>query len=273
MEEYVRTATECAVCLDVFKEPKTLFCLHTFCNACVRNVTNNHQITCPICLAVSAEEDVRDDFRIKELLQIRTNRLDTVGFTAKQQATDHLKNLQFFRDQYQSRLDKINDSSKLLKTKLIDQVRSNKRAFIAAMEIKCAATEAEIDERVMNSDVIKRARQTIADIDARVNEVKGALTDDTAGTPSVGTTKRFGQELVDFAERGPPENFTAKQPDIPFATRSHTDCSLDCIGRLCYNFVLRKASSVTNATTIRVNDVRYKIESQSHAGLHSSSNE
>ena len=271
MEEYVRRRIECAVCLDVFKEPKALPCLHTYCKACVTRITKKHRVTCPICQAVSDDLDVMDDFRIKELLQIRTNRLETAGFTAKQQATDHLKNLQFFRDQYQSRLDKINDSNKLLKTKLINQVRSNKRAFIAAMEIKCAATEAEIDERVMNSDVIKRAKQTIADIDARVNEVKDALTDDTAGTPSVDTTKRFSQELVDFAERGPPEKYTAKQPDIPFATRSHTDCSLDCIGRLCYNFVLRKASSVTNATTIRVNDVRYKIESQSHAGHSSSS--
>ena len=43
----------CAICLDEFKEPKVLQCLHTYCKEClvklVKRKVQEHVITCPEC--------------------------------------------------------------------------------------------------------------------------------------------------------------------------------------------------------------------------------
>ena len=44
---------ECAVCMEQFKEPKVLPCLHTFCMRCLQKLLKkqgpDHVITCPEC--------------------------------------------------------------------------------------------------------------------------------------------------------------------------------------------------------------------------------
>ena len=44
---------ECLVCMEQFKEPKVLPCLHTFCMTCLQKLLKkqgaDHVITCPEC--------------------------------------------------------------------------------------------------------------------------------------------------------------------------------------------------------------------------------
>ena len=214
MEGFIREQTECAVCLDIINEPKSLTCLHTFCSECVYQVTKRRRVTCPICQTVSDDEDIKDDFKVKELLEIRRQNSKISGLTAKQQITDHLKNLQFLKEQYQDRVDHIDVRGTLLKAQLMKQLCSNKRKFIAAFEKQCAAAELEIAESVMDGDVIKRARQTIADIDTYLNDTKYTLKT-AAGSATVDVTKRFAQQLANLAERGPPETYVAKYAPLP----------------------------------------------------------
>ena len=114
----------------------------------------------------------------------------------------------------------------------------NGRKLMVAIEKKCAATKQEIDESFVDGDVIKRAKETIADIDVRVNAVRDRVTA-TAGVPTVDRAKRFGQELIDLAERGPPEleAFVAQQrlPDIPLIMRSYSEAELDSLVQLCFS--------------------------------------
>lgn len=45
--------TECSLCLELFKEPKILPCIHTFCLQCLEKYGEDHnpgdKITCPLC--------------------------------------------------------------------------------------------------------------------------------------------------------------------------------------------------------------------------------
>ena len=47
----------CAVCMEHFKEPKVLPCLHTYCKECLEKLVKkqryDHVITCPECRKAS----------------------------------------------------------------------------------------------------------------------------------------------------------------------------------------------------------------------------
>ena len=51
--EEVANSFSCAVCLEEFKEPKALQCLHTYCKEClvklVKKKGHDHVIPCPVC--------------------------------------------------------------------------------------------------------------------------------------------------------------------------------------------------------------------------------
>ena len=53
LPEKVDKQLTCAVCIEQFKEPKVLPCLHTYCKGClvklVRKQGADHVITCPEC--------------------------------------------------------------------------------------------------------------------------------------------------------------------------------------------------------------------------------
>ena len=52
----IREICECAICLEIFVDPKCLQCEHHFCRSCleglVRGENDKHFITCPLCKAV-----------------------------------------------------------------------------------------------------------------------------------------------------------------------------------------------------------------------------
>ena len=51
--EKVNEHLNCAVCMNQFKEPKVLPCLHTYCKGCLENLVRikgpDYVITCPQC--------------------------------------------------------------------------------------------------------------------------------------------------------------------------------------------------------------------------------
>ena len=43
---------KCGICLELFQDPRSLPCLHTFCRECIqRSLNENHSLKCPLCRA------------------------------------------------------------------------------------------------------------------------------------------------------------------------------------------------------------------------------
>ena len=44
---------KCSICLELFQDPRSLPCLHTFCRECIQRSLNeeNHSLKCPVCRA------------------------------------------------------------------------------------------------------------------------------------------------------------------------------------------------------------------------------
>ncbi|XP_071836446.1 uncharacterized protein [Apostichopus japonicus] len=70
------TFFECSICLDLFKEPKLLPCLHRFCKQCLEPMLDRHvgRFECPLCKDVckipnNRIDGFKTDFHMQSMLQ------------------------------------------------------------------------------------------------------------------------------------------------------------------------------------------------------------
>ena len=71
--------TECSLCLEEFKDPRALPCLHSFCLDCLIELCdtnqNNGRVKCPMCkerhrIPRTGAQGFRKDFRIKNFIEV-----------------------------------------------------------------------------------------------------------------------------------------------------------------------------------------------------------
>eukprot|EP01112_Ceratiomyxa_fruticulosa_P006817 TRINITY_DN1770_c0_g1_i1.p1 TRINITY_DN1770_c0_g1~~TRINITY_DN1770_c0_g1_i1.p1 ORF type:complete len:445 (+),score=67.46 TRINITY_DN1770_c0_g1_i1:1230-2564(+) len=47
--EHIKTELTCAICLEIFEDPRTLSCLHSFCYECLSSYVSSGRTLCPLC--------------------------------------------------------------------------------------------------------------------------------------------------------------------------------------------------------------------------------
>ena len=74
-------ALQCSICLETFKQPKTLPCLHSFCKICLFRMAplGTTTISCPLCREKFPVPDgdvshFRSNFHLKELVEEEASR-------------------------------------------------------------------------------------------------------------------------------------------------------------------------------------------------------
>ncbi|XP_047138046.1 tripartite motif containing 13 [Hydra vulgaris] len=86
MEDILEKICQCAICLEIFKNPKTLVCQHTFCElclelACIRNKDGKWDLTCPTCRSKQPFINQKNDISligasqiVKEITELLRNK-------------------------------------------------------------------------------------------------------------------------------------------------------------------------------------------------------
>ena len=81
----IQEEVTCSVCMEVFTEPKTITCLHTFCEKCIvltiqNSKTSGSDNCCPLCRAKFSEDvtKIPVNFFMKRLIEIFRKRKDSM---------------------------------------------------------------------------------------------------------------------------------------------------------------------------------------------------
>jgi len=64
----IKKYLKCTMCSDIFLDPVTLFCQHTFCSLCLENKVKKSMVTCHECQYQSFVSPT-SNFKIKELIE------------------------------------------------------------------------------------------------------------------------------------------------------------------------------------------------------------
>ena len=241
MEDYVKAQTTCPICLEIMKDPKSLSCLHTFCSGCIKSLIKRMskktktKITCPYCKAVSAVKDIKEDFKIKELICIRTGAgAKTPDYTATKQLRDHLDSLKFLKERYKCRLDEITAANRPLELNRIIKLGAYKRRWIDAFERECDRAVAAVCNSAETDNTCQNIKRNLAGIEAVAAEVEEMLENPSAGPASVKQASRFGVQIVKYSRHFPPKAPSLKLPDMQYLDKTVTDDDMRAQVHSCF---------------------------------------
>ena len=139
MEAYLKEQTECRVCFGMMVAPKILRCLHTFCAECVEKlVKDDGTIECPYCKSSCASDDIKDDFKAKQLIEIQTQEKTAAGPNESESGSpDPAEQLSSLREQVCTEIESRKQSNERAKVQVATKVEDCKSKWTAAFERQC----------------------------------------------------------------------------------------------------------------------------------------
>ena len=60
---------DCAICKELYEDPVTIGCGHTFCKGCISNCIKMKEVVCPECREKSQCPNGKDSFKINIALK------------------------------------------------------------------------------------------------------------------------------------------------------------------------------------------------------------
>ena len=63
----------CGICLEVYKNPHALKCLHTYCYNCIHGLKQGSKVQCPDCRKSTDIKDVQKEFKIQSMIDFHHN--------------------------------------------------------------------------------------------------------------------------------------------------------------------------------------------------------
>ena len=152
MDSYLKSQIKCSVCFKVMLKPKTLKCLHTFCDACVDKKINTQElgcIVCPCCEQTCSPDDVNDNLRVRELVAIRHQR--ETGAVQRvilpKHRPDPVEQLQSLRDELCAQIDARKQANDSAKKQLVETVQMCQTRWVTAFNQQCSAVISDIQEK------------------------------------------------------------------------------------------------------------------------------
>ena len=170
MEHFIRDVIKCAVCLQTMVWPQQLRCLHSFCRDCIRTMSRNHSVKCPLCQAVTSQVTVVDDFKTNEL--IGAYRKSKSEYSGSEQTEHYRKTFGVLQTDLQTSLDTVTANNWEFVSVAIDKVRSVKRMWVTAFENEAEFVEKQITKRVASDRRVANLRDALGDVKKELVDLK-----------------------------------------------------------------------------------------------------
>ena len=75
----IEDAITCCICVDVYRDPHALPCLHTLCKPCVDQLAVRGRVECPECREISDVRKIRKDFKTQSLIDAHKDKATGSG--------------------------------------------------------------------------------------------------------------------------------------------------------------------------------------------------
>ena len=223
MEAFLREQTECCICLRVMLGPKSLRCLHTFCAECVDKMIKGGTIECPCCKSTCESDDIKNDFKVQELIDIRIKQHQTGAGTSSEDSglEDYpARQLKSLRQQLCAQIEATSQNTESGSGQVVEQGQGRKRRYAAAFYNLRGRKQSD-EDGVIARLIKARDRVTSAEDNLRTCLSDGPHSPNAAAIASQMTKdiKKVLQEAQSLKHQHAQARRRADQPQHPPAHR------------------------------------------------------
>ena len=227
---FIKDKTECKICKQLMVDAKILkTCLHSFCKNCIETaMAGEAELTCPYCRVVTRQEEIKDDFNMREMTEVYKKAVDHIAssspscddvYTRLDQDTSFEKELNLLKSKIkdciaQRRCKNTRDEDELCKA-----FQNRKRRWMEAFDRASSALEAATRTVVSQDPKIAALDKLLRDVAEESIRSKAAV-DEQA---SVEHSKQLHRKLLDFMKRTPKDSRSPLSKYLALYEHSGTD--------------------------------------------------
>ena len=261
MEAFLKAQTECCICFKIMVRPKSLKCLHTFCDVCVTSLMKYNTVVCPYCKQGCSTSDIKDDFKVQEMVEIRTQRERTsgsastvaMGLTRSQQLQCSAAQLKLLRGQLCNQIGSLKQRNDIMKTQLLENVQACKRSWATAFNQQYDVISRDIKEKADDDQGTRRLIKARDMVMASENYLRTCQAGNWRCRKDVGMASAMAREVRDVME-GVKRSYTpplALPSALTCCNQHDSNVHLDAVARLLISAGTRIEQTADDVFEIR----------------------